>query len=493
MNHQLDERGIGAGADLECYRSLKPGRRILLWYPDDHVWHETLICLIVGGEDAVIYTPDKDMYIESLGCKGVNGPSKIRRMDGSNRIPAGLRGRVYRFRDPVTDELVKGLIRDAIHLVKQELWQDAKTPPLVVNSACEEVTIDSFFGGSFVRNRLGPVKTGVEAANPTDCPRNARKVRSPPVDYVWLAAEPLGGLSLGQEMSLNEDTDVQIGDSCAIALRGGMWVKAELVKISDAFEYGGKRRSLFGQSIQPAEKTLVDRLKPADETLAPDDGEDKGDVRTLWIDYDEHGERYKRWRDVCCESHSPTLSDKPLDGPITGLHLINHVERHGGDPRLWLQLWLRAKHIEPTDRVAHEMRVLCDVLYYAGTFDQLNIPALVSLEVVCRRMQAVVDAYTNPSKPSWENAKIFTGQGSPEDLVSPTFRSYATRKNRDELELLQARQKVRELRGSPHAVQEEAPADALDSLPLKPKAKAKNRPGGGRGQGDGWRWSPAWP
>lgn len=63
---------------------------------------------MVGGEDAVIFTPDKDMYIESLGCKGVNGPIKIRSMDGVNRIPAGLRGRVYRFRDPVTDELVKG-------------------------------------------------------------------------------------------------------------------------------------------------------------------------------------------------------------------------------------------------------------------------------------------------------------------------------------------------------------------------------------------------
>lgn len=206
--------------------------------------------------------------------------------------------------------------------------------------------------------------------------------------------------------------------------------------ISDAIDYADKRRSLFSHANPPAEKTILDRLKPVAANDGAEEEEDKGDVRTLWIDYDEHGERYKRWRDVCRESHSPNLADKPLDGPITGLHLIKHVERHGGDPRLWLQLWLRTKHIEPSDRVAHEMRVLCDVLYYAGTFDQLNIPALVSLEVVCRRMQAVVDAYTNPTKPSWENAKIFTGQGSPEDLVSPTFRSYATKKNRDELELL---------------------------------------------------------
>ena len=68
------------------------------------------------------------------------------------------------------------------------------------------------------------------------------------------------------------------------------------------------------------------------------------------------------------------------------------------------------------------------------------------MEVVCRRIQAIVDAYANPNRPSWENAKLFTGQGTPEDIVSPTFKTYAAKKNKDELELLQARQKVRELR-----------------------------------------------
>ena len=152
---------------------------------------------------------------------------------------------------------------------------------------------------------------------------------------------------------------------------------------------------------------------------------------------------------------------------------------------MWLQMWMRTKHISTTDRVYHEMKVLCDALFYAGTFDQVNIPALMGFEVVCRRMQAIVDAYADPSKPSWENAKLFTGQGSPEDLVSPTFRSYATKKNRDELELLQARQKVRELRGG-HAVQvDDAGAEALDSLPQKAKATPKSHGKAGKGQVDG--------
>ena len=126
------------------------------------------------------------------------------------------------------------------------------------------------------------------------------------------------------------------------------------------------------------------------------------------------------------------------------------------------------------------MKVLVDCLFYAGTYDQLNIPALMSMEVVCRRLQAIVDAYTNPARPPWENAKWFAGLGTPEDIVSPTFRTYAARKNKDELEFLQARQKVRELRGSPiHSTTDDG--DATDSLPIKaPKANPKN---GGRGKG----------
>ena len=72
-----------------------------------------------------------------------------------------------------------------------------------------------------------------------------------------------------------------------------------------------------------------------------------------------------------------------------------------------------------------------------------------------RRLQAIVEAYQNPTKPSWENAKIWTGEGSPEDCASPAFKSFAARKNKEEVELHQARQKARELRGAPLLVQEQ--------------------------------------
>lgn len=474
-SHQLDPTGIGAGAEVVCYQGLKPGKRVLLWYPDDNVWHENLIALIVGGEQAVIYTPDQDLYIECLGCKGVDGPSRLRGLDARLRVPRHLRS--YKFRFAITDDIIRQVITDAIKVVKEETGLDAAIPPVVTNATGMDVGLDAFFGGS-------PPTSGAVPGSPV----HARPVTNALADYVWVSAEPLGGLTLGQEVSLNAATDVQVGDRTAMALRSGDWVKCEMIRIVDAADYRDKRRALFSGSVVSGSgecPPVLDRLKQAaaiDKAKIEED--DVGDVRTLWIDYDEHGERYKRWRDVCKESHSPTLGDKPLEGPATALHTMKHMERHGGDPRMWLQMWMRTKHISPTDRVAHEMRVLVDTLYFAGTYDQVNIPALMSLECVCRRMQAIVDAYADPSKPSWENAKLFSGQGTPEDLVSPTFRSYATKKNRDELELLQARQKVRELRGGHAAAVDDAVGDAIDALPPKAKAAPKSRGKAGKGQAD---------
>ena len=161
------------------------------------------------------------------------------------------------------------------------------------------------------------------------------------------------------------------------------------------------------------------------------------------------------------------------------LHFMKHAKRHGGNLWQWLQLWRRTKHVEPSGRAYHEFKGLCDSLHFAGTHDQLNIPALISMEVLCRRVQSMVEAYVNPSRPSWEHDKVFQGQGTPEDSVSPVFRNNVVKKNKEELELLQARQKVRELRGHPAIAIEEIGGETGEGQPNKPTRGPKK----GRGCG----------
>jgi len=469
------------------YQGLRAGHRVLLWYNDDNVWHDNLIGLVLGGEEVVLFTPDDDLYIEKIGCRGHEGPVRLRGLGPRLGYPRGLHGRIYRFRNAIDDDVIKRVIRDSINLVETETGAAAPIPMYVVDSSGNEKTLDEFFGGRFVHRRLRPLSaptvgagTSIKASVTAPVPKNAFVVKPASQDHVWLAAEPLGGLQLGQEVSLNAESDVQIGDHTAMTHRSGEWVKVEMVRIEEASAYAEKRRSLFKTvSFAETSEGLLERLQPPEKTKdAPPEGGEDNEVRTLWVDTDEQGERFKRWRDVCQESYTPSYEQKPLDGPLTALHTMKHMERHGGDPRLWLATWMRAKHIEPNDRISHELNVLTDCLYFAGCFDQINAPALICMEVVCRRIQAIADAYSNPSKPSWENARVFSGQGTAEDIISPVFRTYALKKNKDELELLQARIKVRELRGGPAASGEDVDESNGPGGPKPPKG---GRKGGGRG------------
>ena len=111
--------GVG---DVEeaCYLGLKPGSRILLWYADDSVWHEALVGLVLGGEEIVMYTPDKDLYVQAIGCKGDYGPVKLKGLLPNGNLPRNLRAPAYRFREKVTDELIRQVFRDALALAGGE-------------------------------------------------------------------------------------------------------------------------------------------------------------------------------------------------------------------------------------------------------------------------------------------------------------------------------------------------------------------------------------
>eukprot|EP00959_Pyramimonas_sp_CCMP1952_P252100 5267489-Pyramimonas_sp.AAC.1 len=89
---------------------------------------------------------------------------------------------------------------------------------------------------------------------------------------------------------------------------------------------------------------------------------------------------------------------------------MKHIERTGGDLRLWLQLWARAKQVDVNDRVMHELNCLVDMMFYASTFDQLNAPALASFEVLARRFQTILDAHRIPGRaPNWQMARFYSG------------------------------------------------------------------------------------
>ncbi|CAE8693166.1 unnamed protein product [Polarella glacialis] len=488
---------------------------LLVFYDDDDVWHERLLLYPIQGLRWYVLTPDGDEYGETLRGD-ITGPSRIRRLGPNYATPGALYAGAYRFKDYPDDDEMRGLIRRGHGEAVQECaasGQAVAIPTHVLQSDGTRLELDAYFGGHFIARRLtragarlAPVSAAAKAApagpglgpaasaadvvakadaggglGPVALWRSQLDVHAGtpgPVGTVWLASEPLGGLVLGQEVTLNSVTDVIFGSHTALALRKGLWVKCELLREADAPEYSDMRKKLFGATT-PLE--LLDSHEADNEVelrnrllgkkmpeLRAEEGvsvkEESSEVRTLWVDYDAHGERHKAWREVVRESSAQVYADFPLEGPPTCLHLIRHIERTGGDPRLWLQIWLRAKKLEESDRVAHEMKVLVDVLYYGGIYDQLNMPALISMEVVCRRLQLVVEAYANPARPSWENARLYASQASTEEIISPAFKSWAAKRNKEEAEIASARTRARDLRGGGALASEEAVAAAQGGM-----------------------------
>ena len=268
-------------------------------------------------------------------------------------------------------------------------------------------------------------------------------------------------------MLVDTARDLMIGTHTGLIKVPSGWLKAELVEAAEAPTFIDARRP-------PAPPTGLIQAAAAD--LGGTD-EASMDARTLAVDYDQHNLRHKDWRSVVHESREYGYPDWPHEGPATVLHMLKHMQKFGGDPKQWLELWCRQKSIADQDRVKHELRCLMDVLYYGGVYDQVNMPVLASFESVARRVQCIVDAYsTSSSSPDWSNAKLFTGYTAPEDLVMPQLKTWAARRGKEEVELFQARNRMRELR-RPGAASDEA-AQAVADGNAAGGARPKRRPRG---------------
>ena len=285
--------------------------------------------------------------------------------------------------------------------------------------------------------------------------------------------ETIDSYKLGDSVPVNPQRDLMVGQRTGLVQCLSGWLKVELVETEEAPEFMRSRRPLQDQSSPPDPPKAVE----------PEKAEPPCDARTLFVDTDEQGVRFKEWRLVVSESQLYSYEDWPHEGPATVHHLLKHVGKYGGDPKLWLELWCRQKNIAEQDRVKHELRCLMEVLYLGGTFDQLNMPVLASFETVARRVQSIVDAYSvgSGSAPDWGNAKLFTGYAGPDDLVMPQLKTWAARRGKEEVELFNARSKMKELRRGAPVVEEAAAAAADGSLPAgsAPKNRAPRRRGKG--------------
>ena len=416
------------------------------------------------------------------------------------------------------DDEVKSYMKQVIEDIKKDgSWDDSKIPEKIFNRAGKEETSTAYLGRVLIPRRIAGKGAGVltlPAAEPLESPlayseevSAAMGPLSPaPEGFIWISEENGYGKRIGEELEVSAGEGVMLNHEVALVkLRRG-WIKGRKMKIEDVPAYVEQVRRRYQEYLD--EGRLQEDLGLAAKPEAKpkeDDAASPEDARVLAIDWDAQGERYKEFKVAVQESEEYQWKDWPLEGPLCCLFLLKQMFRTAGSPKAWLATWARFKQVQEGDRIMFELRTLVDAIELAATYDQVNAPALASFETISRRIMAIVDAFSagSSSAPDWGAAKIITGYKGPEDVVSPTLRQWAARRGKDEVELHQARTKMRDARKS---LVDEAMAVSDGSLPstAAPKEEGKrsgsgvDTPGPGMrpskeslvlGPGQGWAFS----
>ena len=226
--------------------------------------------------------------------------------------------------------------------------------------------------------------------------------------------------------------------------RGGIWLKAMAWRAEEVPERV--------EALRARERRRTPERAPSAHCLdTPQPGEVGGgercgpsrateDARTLWIDWDSQGERYKPWRTVCQESRQLDHADLGLGGEGTALLMAKMMVGQGRDHRLWAERWLREKGIERDSRTGHELSVLTNAFYQGGVYDHLHVGGVGALKVICRRIAVLVEAHSQPSRTNWAAARFLGGAATSDEVILPGLRSYAMRRAKEEIDIQNAQQ-----------------------------------------------------
>ncbi|CAK0834039.1 unnamed protein product, partial [Prorocentrum cordatum] len=231
-----------------------------------------------------------------------------------------------------------------------------------------------------------------------------------------------GGLGLGDALSPSE-TDVAVGPKVIGRRAGGHPVLCEGAAISDVESWRAQAfenaPSVAASALGLAEPPPAADDRPVDlrDTLRAPPGEAGGasapregrqveqqaeGVRTLAVEWNEQGVRFKEWRRAVGEGSEEALGGCELRGAGAALHL-------------WMSNFCR------------ECGIYAASASEAATFDALGLGCLACREVAARRVARITEAHrVSPGQPAARGAgRVLTGASHHFHAVSPELRNFA--------------------------------------------------------------------
>ena len=190
-------------------------------------------------------------------------------------------------------------------------------------------------------------------------------------------------------------------------------------------------------------------LEEVQQQLAGDaGGPEEEDVRSLPVRWNASGERYRTWENLVEVGREDAMADWPLAGPRTTLWMMRHMLRNGGSPAAFFGRATRDLRLQESDRSSHELELILNFFELAGGVDQLHLSNLVSVELLSRRLQLILDANSGSGPPVWEGSEHFLGLGKRAKGIAPSLSAHVASRLKDEAEVEKQRVKAREVRQS---------------------------------------------
>ena len=174
---------------------------------------------------------------------------------------------------------------------------------------------------------------------------------------LWLVCESSGlagyGLGVGVDMGALRAAREERSAPCA---GWAVCVCVEPVRARDLDSWQRRRELLWESSggietlagellrerlhgVEPGRREVA-RARMSTEEVPAGSAEEvfEEDLRTLWIDRDDQGQRFKEWKNLLRE-YRGTPGRQPGGGPPSTV--CKHMQHHGDNPKLWMNLWMK--------------------------------------------------------------------------------------------------------------------------------------------------------
>jgi hypothetical protein len=179
-------------------------------------------------------------------------------------------------------------------------------------------------------------------------------------------------------------------------------------------------------------------------------GQQGGDLRTLPVQYDADGRRYREFRSAVEIMDHDTFSDFPIKGPATMEWVLKFMKENGPTPTAWHTKWKSEGKLQNSDPGVEMHQVGCQILQHFACFDQLNLPQLAGAELLVRQIQMAEerhkDRFTGKSD-FMEERHLFSGAEQRVNLcICPALTVYVAQEMSKESAIMKERRKAREER-----------------------------------------------